>query len=310
MPDELPLGFSYFGKGNGLPYCIEDKIVTTYRAGYDGDPLTGITALEDPPPEDGWPPDSLPNQVPIGDFDYLTLSQAFMLSYNVSSVKLSSTITLGGAGNETIITPTEVTFPSWGDMYALFQQSVEDFDESDVDPDSNNGLYTFEDGYGRTYIADPEFGEPFRVFVFDGCSSTASPSYNNVQQFFGGTEELANVDYYYHQFDANAGAYGQIVRIVDETTGLPIGDEGKTYVSFAETSINMGEDSNNYLGFLQVTVKAFDRGNYINRIEFTVDHPDGDFRLFGGVSYPTNSPLQDPAAENLTVNEISFREYS
>lgn len=311
MPDELPLGFSYFGKGNGLPYCIADQIVAPYRGAYTEDPRIGIPALEPPPPEGGWPdPENLPNQLLVGDFDYLTLSQAFMLAYNVSSVKLSSSITLGGFGNETITTPTEFTFPSWGDMYAIFRQSVEDFDESEGD--------SVPLSYGRTFIVNPVDGEPYRSFVFDGCSSTASPSNEEALVFFDGTPELSNIDYYYHALSANAGYIGNIIRIVDEETGLPIGDEGKTYIYTGVTSVDMSEDSNNYFGFLSARVVATsiatifseDAPVGINITEFNIDHPDGDFRLWGVVDYPDGNTIIDPAAENLTVNEISFREYS
>jgi hypothetical protein len=291
--DPQNLGFTYFGQGNGLPYCIQDYFVTGEVDEYNG------VILEKVPPEGGWG-----NQLPLRLFagfnpSFLTVNQVYNLAYNIEEITLSNSFTLLGYETEFTV-PANYRFPSWGDRLAAFRASVEEFIEAGYPPD-NTYL-----SYGLAQYREPLEGDPYWAFIFNGCSTTTTPSLENDGEVFNGTPDLGGFDYYYVDWGAFAGS-GTITRIVDKDDYTPTGfyvGGGLTFSaqenstnSFGGVGVSLGTGAPNPNGYNVRGVKSFN-----------VPDPEGDYTLYATTLTDLN--LQDESGNTVTIDSFKFREYA
>jgi len=295
VPDP-PAGFSYFGYGNGLPYCIDDYFVTG-----EIDDDYGVI-LEQTPPDGGWgiyPP----TRIYAGfDNDFVTLNQAFNLTYNISEVTLSSSFTLLGYETEFTV-PTKYRVPSWGDQEAAFNSTVTAHMEAGYPEE-------FAISYGDKQYREPLEEDPYWDYTFARCSTTTSPSLDDGEEGFEGTSQSANYDYYDVRWNLATGA-GRIIRIVDKDDYTPTG----FYLVSACVSFYAYEDSNNSLGEVQIDLSTGHQNGELENVNviksFTIDDPvEGDYTVYATTYAPLYATLVDESGNTVTIDSFKFREYT
>ena len=292
--DPQNLGFTYFGQGNGLPYCIQDYFVTG-----EVDENSGVI-LEKVPPEGGWG-NQLPRRLFAGfNPSFLTVNQVYNLAYNIEEITLSNSFTLLGYATEFTV-PTKYRFLSWGDRLAAFRASVEQFIEAGYPPDT--GI-----SYGLAQYLEPLEGDPYWAFRFSGCSTTNTPSEDNGVEAFDGTEGIPIFFYDYYRVSWGAAAgFGTITRIVDKDDYTPTG----FYVG-GELTFYAYENSNNSLGEVSVSLGtgAPNPNGYNVRVikSFNVPDPEGDYTLYATTL--SDLDLRDESGNTVTIDSFKFREYA
>ena len=295
-PDPQHLGFSYFGYGNGLPYCIDD-----YFATGEIDDDYGVV-LEQTPPDGGWG-DYPPNRIYAGfDNDFVTLNQAFNLTYNISEVTLSESFSLLGYTTE-IDVPVNYRVPSWGDQEAAFNSTVTAHREAGYPEE-------FDIAYGDKQIVEPAEGDPYWQYTFARCLDTISPSLDNGGELFEGTDQIFNYDYYDVRWSLETGR-GRITRIVDKDDYTPTG----FYHVSACVDFNAYEDSNNSIGALQIDLSTGHPNGELENVNviksFTIDDPaEGDYTVYATTYSSLYATIVDDISDTLTFDSFKFREYT
>ena len=293
VPDP-PAGFSYFGYGNGLPYCIDDYFVTGETDEYSG------VILEKVPPEGGWAVLQPPLRLFVGfNPSFLTVNQVYNLAYNIEEITLSNSFTLLGYETEFTV-PTKYRFLSWGDRVVAFKASVEKFIKAGYPPD-NAGIL-----YGESLYRDQFGGDPYWDFIFNGCRTTNTPSLDNDGGAFEGTPIIALYDYYDVSWGAAAG-FTPITRIVDKDDYTPTG-----FYLGGGLTFNAQEDSNNSFGGVSVSLgqgaPSPSSFGVQNIKSFNVTDPEGDYTLYATTQTAPN--LRDESGNTVTIDSFKFREYT
>ena len=293
--DPQNLGFTYFGQGNGLPYCIQDYFVTGEADEYNG------VILEKVPPEGGWAVLQPPLRLFVGfNPSFLTVNQVYNLAYNIEEITLSNSFTLLGYETEFTV-PTKYRFLSWGDRLAAFRASVEQFIKAGYPPDT--AIL-----YGEALYRDQFEGDPYWDFIFNGCRTTNTPSLDNDGEDFIGTDGIPIFfyDFYYVNWGAAAG-FSPITRIVNKDDYTPTGfyvGGGLTF--YAE------ESSNNSFGGVSVSlgIGAPSLDSYfVQKIKsFNVPDPEGNYTLYATTLAAPN--LVDESGNTVTIASFKFREYA